>query len=563
MKRPRSRLVIGLVLMVAWIGSNLLWSAYVERERTMYAWDHVAYWSLTDSLAKGLKADPRAALAGVGRSLAEDELNLLPSLPLAPALGAFERSRKAWILTVLNLYALPALLLGWWALRRWGERTENQWDQTMIGWTWGATILLFAPLWEPLALGYLDIGGLVLIFAAAGLLAGLSSDGAREAVLAAAAIGVLVAVVMIFRRWYAFWSVSFCIVVALGAIGILIRTRRLAALRIPFAIGGSVLGTLLLLAGPRLATMAQSDYAGRFVHYKVLHSVGAELWGVVLHFGFVSLALAAAGAVVLICSRATRWPAIGIALQLLIIAVLFRRVQDPTPQHWYLILPGLMMLTAGGMTSMLNRLGSGGRKALILTISVLGIVTTAQVFGAISAVEVPALSSVRIIPKVRGDLPEFKRLMTWLDGRISMGARWIYVLAGTGSVSDSSLAFSNFSLATHFNSSPHVLMTAQVDLRDGFPDGLLLADIVVLPLPVAARGETQRVVSVPAQAFIEGVDIARAFVKLDEVFNFDGGVTAQVFERIRPNTSDEVQSLCDRLQRYYPEHPEIWTPPEG
>jgi hypothetical protein len=486
-------------------------------------------------------------------------------MPLAPALAVFGKSRKAWILTVLNFYALPALLLGWWALRRWGERTENQWDQVMIGWTWGATILLFAPLWEPLALGYLDIGGLVLIFAAVGLLAGLRSDGGRETFVVALAIGVLVAVVMIFRRWYAFWSVAFCLVVAFGTIGAFIRNRRLAVLRIPAVIGGGVFGTLLLLAGPRLMTMSQTDYAGRFVHYKVLHSVGAELWGVLLHFGVVPLAIAGVGAVILIRSRATRWPAIGIALQLVIIAVLFRRVQDPTPQHWYLLLPGLMMLTAGGMTLVLNGLGSGGRKALIFTISVLGIVTTAQVFGAVRMTEAPALSSVRIIPKVRGDLPEFKRLMTWLDGRVAVGARWIYVLAGTGAVSDSSLAFSNFSLATHFNSSPHVLMTAQVDLRDGFPDGLLQADVVVLPLPVAVRGEgaTQRVVAIPAQAFIEGNDIAKAFVRLDEVFTFDDGVTARVFERIRPSTPDEVQSLCDRLQRYYPDHPEVWTPPES
>lgn len=568
-KVSRSGVILALVILVGWIGCNAFWSAFAEREKTLYAWDHVAYWSLTASLAEDFRTNPVAALANVGRSLAQDELNLLPSMPLAPSLALFGQSRRAWILTVLNIYALPALLLGLWAVWRWGERPENGWDQGLGVVVWLGTVLLFAPLWEPLALGYLDIGGLILIFAAVGLAVGTIPLQRTEAALRALAIGVLVAVLLIFRRWYAFWSLSFCIVVALGALIAVLRYRKAKrpvfdALRTPLMIGAGVVGALTVLVGPRLGTMAGTDYGDRFIHYKIHSSVWAELGGLVEHFGLLPLGIAAAGALVLLKAEKTRWFAAGLITQLVVIAVLFRRVQDPTPQHWYLLLPGLMLLTAGGLTAWLSAVGRVGRRWGVGIVVMLGLLVSAQVFGVISVLPSPIAPSPKVVPKVRGDLAEFERLMTWLDGRLEMGSDWIYVLAATGAVSDSSLGFTNFSLGTRSRSSAHVLMTAQVDRRDGFPDGLFLADIVVVPVPVAVRGtgETQRVVEVPARSFLEGVGIAEAFVRLDEVFTFDEGVTAHVFERFRPNTPAEVQSLSDQLKVYYPNRPEIWMPPE-
>jgi len=569
-KASRSGVVLTVVILAGWIGCNAFWSVFAEREKTLYAWDHVAYWSLTASLAEDLSTHPVAALVNVGRSLAQDELNLLPSMPLAPSLALFGQSRRAWILTVLNIYALPVLLLGLWAVWRWGERPENDWDQSVGAMIWLATILLFAPLWEPLALGYLDIGGLILIFAAIGLVVGTTPLQRREAGLRALATGVLVAVLLIFRRWYAFWSLSFCIVVALGALIAVVRYKKTGrpmfdALRMPLMIGAGVVGALVLLVGPRLATMAGTDYGDRFIHYKIHGSVWAELGGLVGHFGLLPLGIAAAGALILLKSEKTRWFAAGLMTQLVVIAVLFRRIQDPTPQHWYLLLPGLMLLTAGGLTAWLSAVGRVGRRWGVGVVVMLGLLVSAQVFGVVSVLPSPLAPSPKVVPKVRTDLAEFERLMTWLDGRLEMGSEWIYVLAATGAVSDSSLGFANFSLGTRNRSSAHVLMTAQVDRRDGFPDGLFLANIVVLPLPIAVRGagETQRVVEVPARLFLEGVEIADAFVRLDEIFSFDAGVTAHVFERFRPNTPAEVQALSDLLKVYYPDRPEIWTPQEA
>lgn len=565
----RKPVIIGVGVILALLVTNSFWCHFVQREQTLYAWDHVAYWSLTADLAEDFRAGPVMALANVGRSLAQDELNLLPSMPLAPSLALFGRSRQVWILTVLNVYALPALLLGFWALRRWGDRRENQWNRCVGALVWVGTILLFAPLWEPVALGYLDIGGLVLIFAAVGLVVGAEPEQWREARLREVAAGILVAVLMIFRRWYAFWSLTFCIIVGLGGLIAVWRCRKARkplaeALNTPLSIGAGVIGTLALLVGPRLATIAGTDYGDRFIHYKIHSSALAEIWGLVGQFGLVPLGLAGVGAVVLLKSKKNRWPAAGIVGQLSLIAMLFRRVQDPTPQHWYLLLPGLMLLTAGGLTAWLSSVRPSVRRGGVAVVMVVGMVAGAQVFGGGSILPPPLGSSVTVVPKIRGDLEEFERLMAWLDGRIEMGSQWVYVLAGTGAVSDSGLGFTNYSLDTDFRSPAHVLMTSQVDRRDGFPEGLRVADIVIVPLPLPVRGagETQRVVEVPARMLLEGTGIAEAFVRLDEAFTFDDGVSAHVFERFRPSTAEEIQALSDSLKAYYPNRPEIWRPTE-
>lgn len=565
---PRAAIVVagGLLAVVL---LNLFWSDFVQREKTLYAWDHVAYWSLTANFVKGLQTDPVVAVAGVGRSLAEDELNLLPSIPLAPSLALFGNSRRVWILTVLNVYLVPALLLGWWVVSCWGSRYENQWDRGVGAWVWVGTILLFAPLWQPLALGYLGVGGLVLVFAVMGLALGPPSERSGEMLLRDLAIGILLAILIVFRRWFAFWSLSFCIIVVLGYLIAVVRSRKtgrspFGLLRGPLTIGIGVVGSLVLLAGPRLATIVGTDYGDRFVHYKFHGSLSDELSGLVGHFGLLPLGLAALGATLLIRSKNTRMFAAGICTQLVLIAVLFRRIQDPSPQHWYLLVPGLMILTASGLTQWLSTVGQKKRRIAVGIVLLLGFVVSGQVFGAFSLMPSPIAPSVIVVPKVRTDLQEFERLMQWLDVRVDMGAQWAYVLAATGYVSDSSLAFTNFSLGTRAKSPAHILMTSQVDKRDGFPDRLMLADVVVLPLPIAVRGggETQRVVEVPARMFLDGDGIAKAFVKIDEVFTFDDGVTAVVFERLRRNTPEEIKELSDRLKAYYPDRPEVWEPAE-
>jgi hypothetical protein len=155
------------------------------------------------------------------------ELNLLPSLPLAPVVGLGRGTRLAYLLAVINVYALPALLLLVAVVARLAGERRLTW---FSGWGVAAAVLLLPSWWQPVALGYLDVGGLAI--AALVLLAWRAAEDGRDSLVPWLAMGFSLALLAIFRRWWAFWSVSWCAVIALEATWLLVAERpRPGALR--------------------------------------------------------------------------------------------------------------------------------------------------------------------------------------------------------------------------------------------------------------------------------------------------------------------------------------------
>lgn len=99
-----------------------------------------------------------------------------------------------------------------------------------------------------------------------------------------------------------------------------------------------------------------------------------------------------------------------------------------------------------------------------------------------------------------------------------------------------------------------------IDKRDGFPRRLLDADIVVLGSPLGGKGEFSQVLIEPARLIKDGVGLGRAFVELPHEFRLDNEVTANLFKKVRPFTTAEIQALSDHLRRLYPDHPRVYEP---
>jgi hypothetical protein len=163
-------------------------------------------------------------------------------------------------------------------------------------------------------------------------------------------------------------------------------------------------------------------------------------------------------------------------------------------------------------------------------------------------------------PQHRGDLAEVQRLLSFLDDRTEGAPAPIYVIGCSGTLSDQTLAFANRSLGTDFRSVEEILSSASIDRRDGFPSGLLRAVYVVVPQPaqINMRPEDQQVVLLPTRSFAEGTDIARAFQRLPEEFQFEDGVRVWVFERVRSHLASEVEEFSELLRQRYPDRPDIY-----
>lgn len=545
---------------------NLVAVRHVGQERTLYEADHVAYWSLTRSLAESVARSPWNAAVEISASV-QRELNLLPSVPLAPVVGLGRGTRLSYLLAVVNVYAFPALLLLVAVVARLTDERRMDWTS---GWGVAAAVLLLPAWWQPVALGYLDVGGVAI--AALVLLAWRVAGDGRSSLVPWLAMGFSLALLAIFRRWWAFWSVAWCAVIALEAIWLLVaqlpRTWGGAwrVLRGPVAAAAAAAATLLAVAPGRVATILGTDWADTLVAYKRHAGIGGELLELTGRWGLLPLALLAAAVVAGLRSRSTRRPVALLAVQAVLIFALFRRWQDPSPQHWYLYLPGLTVLLGlllAGMAASLRRPIARGAWVVAITLVGLAVSGTARSDRTREGLWGELAPGFRIRPAVRHDLDEVRRLLAHLDQRLAVAPGWVYVLASHGPLTDTGLGFANLSLSSSYAAPRHVLSAAHVDRRDGFPANLLNARYIVLPEPVQVPEPPlhARVASEPASCLLEGEGIGRAFRRGREVFRFDGGVQASVWELVRPLSGDDIAVLSRRLQAFYPDRPDIWRPP--
>ena len=543
---------------------------FVSAERTLYRADQLAYWTYSTGLASGLASNPIGALATVADSVAHSELNLLPAVPIAMSMVVLGPSRLAYLASVANIYGLAVILALVMALVK--IRPEGSQPAALSVFVGAAVAILMLPgLWQPVFLGYLGLGGVALGVVVLTLY--LRRDSVDLTLLDLVLIGFLIALIALFRRWYAFWSVALCAVILLESLvaawhGRADGRRRVAgALRPAAVIGLSSVVTVAVLAAPVAMRRLSGGYSEEFVGFAGGGGIGETLWAVVTEYGLITLAVVAAALVGLVKGASTRRIAVFIGLQLVLTFAMMAGLQAHDPQHWYLYAAGLLVLIGSWVVGRLDGMADGWGKILAgAAAAVVSLLTTAAVLLPVAAPVAdalgPLLPGIRVRPAVRQDLDEVARLMTRLDAATARRPGYIYVLGCTSTVSEQSLAFANRSLATAFSSPRWILQTAHVDRRDGFPDMLLEADYVVVPDPpqVNLRPSQQQVVILPTRSFLEGTDIANAYRRMSGEYVFEGGVRVVVFERVRAIRSDEIAELSDRLRERYPDRPDIYAP---
>ena len=557
------------VLLVAVIDLFAVW--FVGAEHTLYHADQVTYWSYSWNLAEAMVSQPLAAFFAVARSVAELDLNLLPAAPIAAALMVLGGSRLAYVVSVISLYGLAAVLSSIFALRGLSRGLEIE-RSVAASWAALLTILLFATIWRPIFIGYLGIGGVAIGSAALALfLAGClrPTRSARTLVV----VGFLAALMIVFRRWYAFWSLALWVTVATDAAWTFLSGREWSrralweAMRAPIVIGTSAAATLLMLSPSVTLRRLQTNYSERFSAYGLDQSLMERVGSVVDEFGVALLLVVIGCSALLLVDRVTRRVAVLLLVQLMTTYLAMVSVQDHSPQHWYLYYPAAMLLVGLGLTRITVVVGDRRwSRAAVAGVVGIAVVTTAAVYlpaaGAAAGRLGPLVPANRLRPKVRDDLPEVDRLLRFLDRRLQREPGFTYVLASSETLSEQVLAFANLSLGTHYRSTRTILQGAHVDRRDGFPAGLLEASTVLVAEPVQYHLDPadQQVVGIPAASLLAGENVGLAFQRLAPAFALRDGVMVHVFARTRAPSEEEVEALSGLLAAAYPDRPKIYLP---
>lgn len=313
---PRFVGSVGLVVAVLVI-LNVFAARFVALEHTLYRADQVAYWQYASGLSADLRAAPLSAAQKVAWSVAHSDLNLLPALPISCAMVGFGDSRLAYILAVANIYGL-AVLVALLVAVRWLMHDGLRSRCVSVFFATAIALLLLPALWRPVLIGYLGLGGVALGLVILTLYFREDLTAGRWEYLAL--IGFLVAMLALFRRWYAFWAMAFFVMVVVDALWELAKRRSLKrsdlwqVAKNPVIIGLAASGTLLALATPLILQRLSPGYAQEFVAYTRGAGLGRRLGELVGEFGVVALALAVAATIVL--GRRSKSRRLGVMLPL-------------------------------------------------------------------------------------------------------------------------------------------------------------------------------------------------------------------------------------------------------
>ncbi|NUT01667.1 MAG: hypothetical protein HOP96_11905 [Sphingomonas sp.] len=234
--------------------SAILFAAlYVSSERSIYTWDWSLYWNKFGLLGHMLRTDLVSALAYISWSIGNEDYTVLPLVPLMPFEFLFGAGRLSYILAITTVSLLPSAALTAWI----AERTEQRrsWARFLLC---VLAVLCLHVLWVPALRGMPDVLGVAI--ACAILLAWFGKPIEQRSILQLVGIGLLLAVLVLTRRWYLFWAVSFfpaaIVAQVLGTPKDGWNWSFLKAL----AIAGAACGLcLLVLAAPLIIRIATTD----------------------------------------------------------------------------------------------------------------------------------------------------------------------------------------------------------------------------------------------------------------------------------------------------------------
>jgi hypothetical protein len=156
-------------------------------------------------------------------------------------------------------------------------------------------------------------------------------------------------------------------------------------------------------------------------------------------------------------------------------------------------------------------------------------------------------------PMVRHDLPQFEALLQFVESKVDDHTGrpphpCVYLLSSSELLNSSSLWSADLQFQRPMPVEAYIYNTHDIDRRDGFPDDLVSASLVLVADPLQTQfDQGQNVITVPARMFLNQEGFAEAFVRDSQTFQLDNGIRVYAYERMRPSTPQEIEQLHELI----------------
>ena len=515
-----------IFLVAVFLVLNIQGFLYCRFMKTIFIWDNAGYFTMVHKLSEIF---PSAEyFKEVFRSIFTTDYNYIIAIPANIMCALFGKSRLVFVLSIINFYLFPVFKL----IYIFGKKFFNISKVKTI-----CIYLLLPYMIFAANTGFIDIG--CVLPALAVVILYLYADRNKTAWLC----GIILALCILMRRWYSFWSLSF-VITALGQ-GILTRKPK-SALELAF---GCAFG-LLFFAQSFVSGKLLADYGTMYSAY----ALGLK-YDILLFTRYYGILLPVSLVIYSVCKSFTsvrkreKCPVAFSLVQLIICFALFVSVQTHGQQHLALYIPIFL-------PAILSIASDVRKKHIALPLAVLCILHTANTFvpriqpTAIKEIKHPALMpDYSAYPPIDPDADNIPAITEFMDREIGSKGKTVCLLSSSLELNYETLKNAEVSLSLKqkypVDRNSYYLPISEIDNRDGLADTIFDADYVLVPssLQIHLAEDEQQVVSVPYHYITQSIGFGTAYEKTDISFKVNDGTQLYVYRRTREITSAEIYAV--------------------
>lgn len=527
--------------------------------------DFSNYWFKYQYLSDLFKNHPLNAIEMLIHSIRNDDYNLLPVFFLVPFNLLFGDGRLAYILAIANILALPSIITSSIL-----NETINSHSSSKKSFALYLipllTVALLPQFWIPILRGEVGVAGIIVINLIFIIYIKQSID--KQSKFNLILMGFLMFFLILLRRWYAYWVVSFIIALIIERVIFLFPRYHfkiknyLASAKNIIIIGSVFLILLFLIATPIAEKMLFTDYINIYSAYKSINPIISFY----KYFGFIFVLFFVLGFLKLYLNKQHRNFALFLIVQLIITTLLFSQTQDLWSKHYYLLIPTIIIFITFLIIDIFKKLDTRIKKSIFLSLYIFillinfSIVFIPEASDGLKKIDF-LLPEYRYYPLVRNDLSEINNLLNKLDHNLLINKDdYVYVLSSSEIFNDEILRNACLDKGNPALCDK-ILVTNHVDKRDGFPLRLLYAKYVIIAYPIQyhLKPQDQRVIGIIADQIKNQSNIGTSYNKLPYRFSLDNNVEVYIYQKVQPLKKSDLNTLSELFLNYYPDNKNIFT----
>lgn len=514
--------VIALVL-------NFLAILYITQGKMIFFWDNATYWNISRRMVSGAMSEG-GFWHNVYNSTVTEDYNYIAALPSALVMKIFGTSRLAYVIGLCNMYLLPSYIVIYLLAKKISKAP-------MIATT--ITILIMPCMAFITFVGFVDVGALLMCLLAYNLY--YTRKDEKDKPWHYIIIGILIVFAMLWRRYFAFFGVSF--ITAMAADCILCKKKWYNT---AITVATAVIILFVFFRGFVFERL-MADYGDLYAGYKF--SLGTDLKLLTRYFGFIFI-LGLLGCSVYTGASKKETRQIFPWIQIIVCFLMFISTQTHGQQHLILYMASfavIMLLTVKHIT----------KEWMFLTVCAVAVISSLFVYiprkqpQNIQEIKLLSpISSFSMIPQKRTDTEEILRLKNDLDNIVIEGDK-LGVLASSFTINEDIVKNVKPSMGIKETREDYIISLPQVDSRDRDYTALYNTNYVLLATPAQTHlaKENQTVVTEAVKSFENYADIAISFEEVEGFERELDGMKLKLFYRTKEVTPNQMREFESRVSR--------------